>query len=48
MFPLLGIVQAQVEDEAGVCVADLDLARLADVRGQIPVLENRRPDVYDA
>ena len=43
-----GVVLAQVEDEAGVCVADLDLARLADVRGQIPVLENRRPDVYDA
>ena len=42
-----GVVLAQVEDGVGVCVADLDLARLAEVRSQIPSLQNRRPDAYD-
>jgi predicted amidohydrolase len=41
-----GTVLAQVEEGIGVCVADLDLARLAAVREQIPSLEHRRPDVY--
>jgi deaminated glutathione amidase len=41
-----GTVLAQVEDEAGICVADLDFARLAEVRAQIPSLANRRPQVY--
>ena len=42
-----GAVLAQVEDGVGICVAELDLARLDEVRGQIPSLEHRRPDVYD-
>jgi predicted amidohydrolase len=42
-----GVVLAQVEDGVGVCVADLDLARLGEVRSQIPSLQNRRPDAYD-
>ncbi|NLE23613.1 MAG: carbon-nitrogen hydrolase family protein [Actinobacteria bacterium] len=42
-----GVVLAQVEDGAGVCVADLDLARLDEVRAQVPSLQHRRPDVYD-
>lgn len=42
-----GAVLAAVEDGVGICVADLDLARLAEVRRQIPSLDNRRPDVYD-
>lgn len=42
-----GTVLAKLEDGAGLCVADLDLARLDEVRGQIPSLEHRRPDVYD-
>ena len=42
-----GVVLAQVESGVGICVADLDLARLDAVRGQIPSLEHRRPDVYD-
>ena len=42
-----GVVLAQVDDGVGVCVADLDLARLAEVRSQIPPLQNRRPDAYD-
>jgi len=31
----------------GFCVADLDLGRVAEVRAQIPSLQNRRPDVYE-
>jgi predicted amidohydrolase len=42
-----GVVLARVEDGAGVCVADLDLGRLDEVRGRIPSLDHRRPDVYD-
>ncbi len=42
-----GTVLARVEGGAGVCVADLDLGRLDEVRAQIPSLEHRRPDVYD-
>jgi predicted amidohydrolase len=42
-----GTVLARLEDGVGLCVADLDLARLEEVRGQIPALEHRRPDVYD-
>jgi predicted amidohydrolase len=42
-----GTVLARVDDGEGVCVADLDLARLDEVRAQIPSLEHRRPDVYD-
>ena len=42
-----GTVLARAEQGVGVCVADLDLARLDEVRGQIPSLEHRRPDVYE-
>ena len=42
-----GTVLARVDDGVGVCVADLDLARPDEVRGQIPSLEHRRPDLYD-
>jgi predicted amidohydrolase len=42
-----GTVLARAEDGAGICVADLDLARLDEVRGLIPSLDHRRPDVYD-
>jgi deaminated glutathione amidase len=42
-----GTVLAQVKDGVGVCVADLDLRRLDEVRGRIPSLQHRRPDVYD-
>ena len=42
-----GTVLARLEDGVGLCVADLDLARLDEVRGQIPSLEHRRPDIYD-
>jgi deaminated glutathione amidase len=41
-----GVVLSELYDDIGVCVADLDLGRLTEVRGQIPSLQNRRPDVY--
>jgi deaminated glutathione amidase len=42
-----GDVLAELADGVGFCVADLDLARVTDVRAQIPSLQSRRPDVYD-
>jgi len=42
-----GTVLAEVQDGPGFCVADLDLGRVAEVRAQIPSLQNRRPDAYD-
>jgi deaminated glutathione amidase len=41
-----GTVLARLDDGVGICMADLDLARLREVRGQIPALHHRRPDVY--
>jgi predicted amidohydrolase len=41
-----GIVLAQASDSAGVIVADLDLGRLATIRGSLPSLANRRPRAY--
>ena len=41
-----GTVLAEVQDGVGFCVADLDLGRVAEVRAQIPSLQNRRPDTY--
>jgi predicted amidohydrolase len=42
-----GSVVAEVQDGVGFCVADLDLARVSEVRAQIPSLRNRRPDAYE-
>jgi deaminated glutathione amidase len=41
-----GEVLAELPDGVGICVADLDLARVAEVRAQIPSLRDRRPEVY--
>ena len=41
-----GIVLAQAPDGEGLAVADLDFARLEDVRARLPALRHRRPDVY--
>jgi predicted amidohydrolase len=41
-----GVVLAQAQDEAGVIVAELDLARLERIRGSLPSLANRRPSAY--
>lgn len=42
-----GTVRAQAPDEPGFILAELDLARVADVRRRIPSLANRRPEVYE-
>jgi predicted amidohydrolase len=42
-----GTVLARIEDGVGICVADLDLWRIDEVRGLVPSLDHRRPDVYD-
>jgi predicted amidohydrolase len=41
-----GTVLARMDEEVGVCVADLDLAAVVAVRAQIPSLANRRPETY--
>jgi predicted amidohydrolase len=41
-----GTVVAQAPDVVGIVRAELDLERVASIRRQIPVLANRRPDVY--
>src|SRR6478736_4660282 len=43
-----GTVVAQAPDVVGITWAELDLDRVASLRRQIPVLANRRPDVYGA
>ena len=43
-----GTVVAQAPDVVGITRAVLDLDRVASLRRQIPVLANRRPDVYGA
>ncbi len=41
-----GTVLAGAPDAETAIVTELDLARLADVRGRLPALEHRRPTVY--
>jgi predicted amidohydrolase len=41
-----GTVLAQAPDEETVVVAELDRARLLDIRAKLPSLANRRPDAY--
>jgi deaminated glutathione amidase len=42
-----GTVVAQAPDRVAIVHAELDLDRVASLRRQIPVLANRRADVYD-
>ncbi len=42
-----GAVLAEVRDGVGFCIADLDLEQVAEVREQIPSLQDRRPHAYD-
>ena len=42
-----GTVIARSKDEPGVTIAEIDLDYLDKIRGQIPSLKNRRPDVYE-
>jgi nitrilase len=41
-----GVVLAQAADGEGIAVADLDFARMADIRRRLPALRHRREDVY--
>jgi predicted amidohydrolase len=41
-----GTVLAQAPDEESVIVAELDRARVRDVRAKLPSLANRQPDAY--
>ena len=41
-----GIVLAQAPDADGVITAELDAARLEDVRARLPSLASRRPEAY--
>jgi predicted amidohydrolase len=41
-----GVVLAQAPDAECVVVADLDLARQAEIRRTLPSLANRRPAAY--
>jgi predicted amidohydrolase len=43
-----GTVLARLDEDVGVCLADLDLDTVARVREQIPSLAGRRPEVYRA
>ncbi len=42
-----GEVMARLGAEAGVLTADLDLERVDQVRGQLPLLKQRRTDLYE-
>jgi predicted amidohydrolase len=41
-----GLVLAQAPDGEGLAVADLDFARMDEIRDRLPALRHRRPDVY--
>jgi predicted amidohydrolase len=41
-----GLVLASAPDIETAIVADLDLGALSEIRGRLPSLANRRPDVY--
>jgi deaminated glutathione amidase len=41
-----GVVLARARDAEGFIAADLDLARQAEIRARMPVLDHRRPAVY--
>lgn len=43
-----GVVLAQAADGEGIAVADLDFARMAEIRERLPALRHRRDDVYGA
>jgi predicted amidohydrolase len=42
-----GTVLAQAPDGEGHIIAELDLERQEEIRGQFPALANRRPEIYD-
>ena len=42
----LGRTLADLGDKEGLAVVDLDLSLVAEVREKLPLLQNRRADVY--
>jgi predicted amidohydrolase len=42
-----GVVIAQADQQVGVTIAEIDLGLVAEQRRRLPVLANRRTDVYD-
>jgi predicted amidohydrolase len=42
-----GQVVSQMDEKPGVCVAELNLSRVHDVREQLPLLKHLRTDVYE-
>jgi predicted amidohydrolase len=42
-----GVVIAQADQQVGVTMAEIDLSQVAEQRRRLPVLANRRTDVYD-
>ena len=41
-----GAVAAELEEQPGLLVTDIDLERAEAIRGQIPILKGRRTDLY--
>lgn len=42
-----GQVLSQMDEKLGVCVTELDLSSVREVRDQLPLLRHRRTDVYE-
>ncbi len=42
-----GEILARLGEEEGIALAEIDLRRVAESRQRIPVLQNRRTDIYD-
>jgi predicted amidohydrolase len=42
----MGVVRIDAGERAEVIVGEVDAERLVEVRGKLPCLANRRPDVY--
>ena len=42
-----GTVIATASDGEGICMAEIDMARVEAIRRQLPSLPNRRPEAYD-
>lgn len=44
--PLGNIVLQAKDNQEGIFTVDIDLSEVEKVRGQIPVFEDRKPDLY--
>ncbi len=41
-----GDIVAEAEEDAGVLIGELDLSKVKEVRKQIPIFQDRRPELY--